>query len=125
MRLKALSTAAVAAGLLAFTAATQAQPAPGNGNAWVHQDGQWVWSPQLNVKQSERYHSLIQHNRGFRQARMSRECGPITDPQLHQQCLDSFAQFEPYGGNTPTYATIGGGNYGSSAGPNYGTSSGQ
>jgi hypothetical protein len=21
------------------------------------------------------------------------ECGPITDPQLHQQCLDSFARY--------------------------------
>jgi hypothetical protein len=26
---------------------------------------------------------------------MRRECGPITDPQLRQSCLDSFAQYEP------------------------------
>jgi hypothetical protein len=29
----------------------------------------------------------------FRQARMRKECGPITDPQLHHQCLESFARY--------------------------------
>jgi len=24
---------------------------------------------------------------------MRKECGPITDPQLHRQCLDSFARY--------------------------------
>ena len=48
-----------------------------------------------NVIQSERYDRLLETNRSFRQARMRRECGPITDPQLHQSCLDSFAQYEP------------------------------
>lgn len=75
------------------------------------------WSAQQNVKQSERYHWLLEHNRGFRQARMRDECGPITDPQLHQQCLNSFAQFSPYGENVPAY--------GSSGGPNYGTGMGR
>ncbi len=28
---------------------------------------------------------------------MRKECGPITDPQLHQGCLDSFAQYSPLG----------------------------
>jgi hypothetical protein len=40
-----------------------------------------------NVIQSERYDRLLETNRAFRQARMRKECGPITDPQLHQQCL--------------------------------------
>jgi hypothetical protein len=40
-----------------------------------------------NVVQSERYDRLLETNRAFRQARMRKECGPITDPQLHQQCL--------------------------------------
>jgi hypothetical protein len=32
-----------------------------------------------------------------------RECGLITDPQLRQSCLDSFAQYEPAGAYaTPT-----------------------
>src|SRR5215469_11728595 len=48
-----------------------------------------------NVIQSERYDRLLETNRSFRQARMRRECGPITDPQLHQTCLDSFSQYEP------------------------------
>src|SRR5499427_6667545 len=48
-----------------------------------------------NVIQSERYDRLLETNRSFRQARMRRECGPITDPQLHQSCLDSFGQYEP------------------------------
>src|SRR5262245_22335633 len=52
-----------------------------------------------NVVQSERYDRLLETNRSFRQARMRRECGPITDPQLRQNCLASFAQYEPA---TPT-----------------------
>src|SRR5262252_6732406 len=48
-----------------------------------------------NVIQSERYDRLLETNRSFRQARMRRECGPITDPQLRQSCLDSFTQYEP------------------------------
>ena len=50
---------------------------------------------QQNVTQSERYDRLLEANGSFRQARMRRECGPITDPQLRQSCLDSFAQYEP------------------------------
>jgi hypothetical protein len=48
-----------------------------------------------NVIQGERYDRLLEANGSFRQARMRRECGPITDPQLRQSCLDSFAQYEP------------------------------
>ena len=48
-----------------------------------------------NVIQSERYDRLLETNGSFRQARIRRECGPITDPQLRQSCLDSFAQYEP------------------------------
>jgi hypothetical protein len=59
------------------------------------------WSARRNVVESERYDRLLEGNRRFREARMRRECGPITDPQLHQQCLDSFAQYEPAGGNMP------------------------
>src|SRR5215471_15613755 len=54
-----------------------------------------------NVIQSERYDRLLETNRSFRQARMRRECGPITDPQLRQSCLDSFTQYEP----GPAHAT--------------------
>src|SRR5215472_2594970 len=51
------------------------------------------WSPQRNVVESEQYDRLLKGNPAFRQARMRKECGPITDRQLHQQCLDSFAPY--------------------------------
>ena len=60
------------------------------------------WSARQNVIQSQHYDRLLESNRGFRQARMRRECGPITDPDLRQQCLSSFHQDEPYtGSSTP------------------------
>jgi hypothetical protein len=31
---------------------------------------------------------------------MRKECGPITDPELRQQCLASFHQDEPYMGSS-------------------------
>ena len=43
-----------------------------------------------NVKQSEQYEQVLQSNPSFRAKRMKEECGPINDPQLHQQCVDSF-----------------------------------
>ena len=58
------------------------------------------WSAQQNVRQSERYDRLLETNRGFREARMRRECGPITDPELHQQCIASFGQDEPLSGSS-------------------------
>jgi hypothetical protein len=58
------------------------------------------WSARQNVIQSERYDRLLETNRGFREARMRRECGPITDQELHQQCLASFQQDTPYTGSS-------------------------
>ena len=58
------------------------------------------WSAQQNVRQSERYDRLLETNRGFREARMRRECGPVTDPELHQQCIASFGQDEPLSGSS-------------------------
>jgi hypothetical protein len=58
------------------------------------------WSAQQNVRESQRYDRLLETNRGFREARMRRECGPITDPELHQQCLASFHQDEPFSGSS-------------------------
>jgi hypothetical protein len=60
------------------------------------------WSAQRNVLQSQRYDRLLETNRAFRQARMRKECGPIGDPQLRQDCLASFSQDAPYvGSSTP------------------------
>ncbi|HEV8678326.1 MAG TPA: hypothetical protein VGQ90_03035 [Stellaceae bacterium] len=53
------------------------------------------WSARRNNIESAHYDRLLQTNPGFRQARMRKECGPINDPQLHQQCLASFDQYEP------------------------------
>lgn len=58
------------------------------------------WSAQQNVRQSEHYDRLLETSRGFREARMRRECGPITDPELHQQCVASFHQDEPFSGSS-------------------------
>ena len=61
------------------------------------------WSARRNNIESARYDRLLQTSPGFRQARMRKECGPIGDPQLHQQCLASFQQYEPvmYGSSAP------------------------
>jgi len=58
------------------------------------------WSARRNVIQSQHYDRLLETNRGFRQARMRKECGPITDPELRQQCLATFRQDEPYMGSS-------------------------
>jgi hypothetical protein len=67
--------------------------------------GAWGWSPQQNVIESHRYDRLVETNLAFRQARIRKECGPITDPQLHTQCVASFNQDEPlmYGSSTTPY----------------------
>lgn len=47
-------------------------------------------SAAANVRQSERYSSVVRSSPSFRKQRMQRECGPITDPQLHASCIASF-----------------------------------
>ena len=60
------------------------------------------WSTRQNVIDSKQYERLLATNPAFRQARMRKECGPITDPELHASCLASFNQSEPYvGSSTP------------------------
>ena len=56
------------------------------------------WSARRNVIESAHYDRLLETNQGFRQARMRKECGPVTDPQLHADCLASFGQDEPIRG---------------------------
>jgi hypothetical protein len=70
----------------------QARPMRDNGNAWVYQHGHSVWSPRLNIIHSERYSRRVATNPAYRHSRMRVECGPISDPVLHQNCLDSFAE---------------------------------
>jgi hypothetical protein len=48
-----------------------------------------------NVRSSEQYEQALRSNPSFRAKRMKEECGPITDPQLHQQCVASFEAYGP------------------------------
>ena len=59
------------------------------------------WSARQNVIDSQRYDRLLQTSTAFRQARMHKECDPMTDAQLHANCLASFNQDEPYAGPPP------------------------
>jgi hypothetical protein len=63
--------------LLAATASASAQAPRDPGAA-------------ANVRQSEQYEQVLRSNPGFRAQRMKQECGPINDPQLHQECVASF-----------------------------------
>jgi hypothetical protein len=58
------------------------------------------WSARQNVIESKRYDRLLETNPAFRRARMQKECGPISDPELRQSCLASFNQTEPYVGSS-------------------------
>ena len=60
-------------------------------------------SARQNVVQSQHYDRALETNRGFRQARMRKECGPITDAQLRQSCLASFHQDEPSKGSSSAH----------------------
>jgi len=117
MLLKSATSLAFATAALATVAATPAgaqmaaQPYPGGTQTVTNRpqadagDISPNWSARQNVIESQRYDKLLESNRGFREARMRKECGPITDPQLHQQCLDSFAQYEPSGGAATGYGS--------------------
>ena len=71
---RALLTAA----LLIAAGAALAQPAPTSPDA------------QQNVRASQQYEQALCTNKAFREKRIAQECGPITDPQMHQSCLASF-----------------------------------
>ena len=50
------------------------------------------WSAQQNMRDSQRYEAVVHANGGFRANRISKECGPINDPQLHADCVASFGK---------------------------------
>ena len=43
-----------------------------------------------NVHQSQTYEQVLHSNPSFRAKRMQQECGPVTDPELHANCVASF-----------------------------------
>ena len=65
------------------------------------------WSARRNNIESAHYDRLLETNRGFRMARMRKECGPIADPEMHNNCMASFNQYEPpamgYGSSAPRW----------------------
>jgi hypothetical protein len=100
-----MSLALAAACLTAIATGAQAQ---GINQPQVITNGPQVdrgdvagWSARQNVIESQHYDRLLQSSGGFRAARIRKECGPVTDPGLHAQCVTSFAQFEPYAGRMP------------------------
>jgi hypothetical protein len=80
------------AGLVALTAVTvQAAPVPAN----PHPHSKWRETPAQNVRKSHQYDYLVATNGSFRAYRMRKECGPIRDPELRNNCLVSFGGYEP------------------------------
>ena len=65
-------------GWIALAASPASAQSPGNESA------------AQNVRESQQYEQLVCSNPAFRERRMREECGPITDPQLRQNCLASF-----------------------------------
>jgi hypothetical protein len=66
-------------------------------------------SARRNVIESKQYDREVETNRAFRQARMRKECGPITDPELRQSCLASFNQEEAQMGSSTSSRSQGSG----------------
>jgi hypothetical protein len=73
-----LTSLAAAAAVLALTASGALAQMPRDQGA------------AANVRQSREYEQLLRTNPAFRAKRIQEECGPITDPQMHEQCVASF-----------------------------------
>lgn len=100
MIIKTAITLAVATVCLAAIATTPAAhaEAPGRTVTVKHApivsqgDVSESWSARQNMVDSKQYERKLATNAAFRKARMRKECGPITDPELRQSCLASFDQ---------------------------------
>ena len=80
--MRGLSLVGLAVGLA--VAGLIALPGPSSAQDPVNQ------SAQQNVRASQQYESALCANPAFRAKRIAEECGPLTDPQLHQSCVSSF-----------------------------------
>jgi hypothetical protein len=58
------------------------------------------WLAARNNVESREYTRLLQTNRSFREARIRKECSPISDMQLRQNCFASFSEYTPFIGST-------------------------
>jgi hypothetical protein len=70
----------------AQTIDTQVLTAPPRLNAGDRAD----WLASRNNAASAQYDVLLETSPEFRQSRILKECGPITDLQLRASCLESF-----------------------------------
>src|SRR3954468_24362217 len=68
----------------------------GAGTALAQRGGVGNETAAQNVRESEAYERLVCSNSSFRAKRIAQECGPITDPQLHQSCVASFQCDRPH-----------------------------
>ena len=91
MTKKNVTSLALAAGCALALAIPAAQAQSGNANGPAASG----ITPALNNAESAQYDRLLERSPAFRQARIRKECGPITDTQLRQNCFASFAQYEP------------------------------
>ncbi len=53
------------------------------------------WMAARNNAESAQYERLLENSPSFRQARMRKECGPITDAQLHQSASRALLRTSP------------------------------
>ncbi|MGD9614645.1 MAG: hypothetical protein AB7H90_00435 [Alphaproteobacteria bacterium] len=97
MTRKTVTSLALAAGCaiaLAVPAAQAQTQVITNGPEWTPGDASA--SAMRNNAESREYMRLLQTNWNFRQARLQRECGPITDMQLRHSCIASFDEYTPF-----------------------------
>ena len=55
-------------------------------------DARGARSAPQNVRDSDRYDSLVHSDPNFRADRERKECGPITDPRMHANCVASLGK---------------------------------
>ena len=98
-RISGLATAAVFAALAAVPTAQAQMMAPMQPDRVdLYSDAPKVdpgdnpanWSARRNVVDSQRYEQLLHTNPAFLHARIQKECGSITEPDLYQQCVGTF-----------------------------------
>jgi hypothetical protein len=83
---------------ISATTATRAQTNPDgvevitNGPQRGPGDGRMGLSATENMRDSQRYESLVRTNANFRAARERKECGSISDPRMHADCVASFGE---------------------------------
>jgi hypothetical protein len=46
-------------------------------------------------EQRDQYDYLVSTNATYRSSRVRKECGPIKDPALRNDCVGSFGAYEP------------------------------